>query len=432
MVMVNSQKTILPNNHGSNSQKYLKYFLIFTAWPVFSIGVSITLFLFLLLIQETKKKTKRTFLQLDKRSNRFYLFVLISFLSLLFSPWEKINISITSDIQIQIQYIYWILVAVFFMNTYKYMNKDELSKFIFIGLLLHTFHFFFLNFSSPIPFLRTYVSRNGFVFTILALWPLASRHIYSRLGKKKGNLTLVLMFLIMLLTDGRAGVVIIMIENTFIYFIYNKTNAKIIRAILVISIPLASILGPAIFNDENRATLGNAIEPISGRISSFIKGEGSSGDLTFDKSWLTRKLMIDKGYEIISDHPYFGVGIGHFSEYSAELKSLNSRGYQRLLGDKNYDEDYYNHKSAHNSYVHIASEMGLIGFIVLLFILLPPVLFALKKLYLLTVNQDDLILISLIGIAIHFYTITSLPGTVTWFVIGITYSQMYNSKYKRK
>lgn len=257
-------------------------------------------------------------------------------------------------------------------------------------MVLHTIHFFFFNFSSPIPFVRTYVSRNGFVYTVLALWPLASGYVYNRYGRANGNLSLFLVFVVMLLTDGRAGVVIIMIENVFIYFINNNANARLVRLFLLISIPLASILGPLIVNDENRQALGDALTPVSSRIGGFIKGEGADGDLTFDKSWLTRKLMIEKGKEILTDYPFLGVGIGHYDKYAAQLNSLHTEEFIRLTGPT-YDEEYYNHKSAHNSYVHLASEMGIVGFICLLIILVPPLIIAVKKLILLTINQEDLI-----------------------------------------
>lgn len=431
MIKTIQRQLMLPKEFGLKSQSYLKYFLIFTAWPVFSIGVSITLFLFAFLISEVKRRRGRNYLEGGSYGFKFYVFAAVSLLSLLFAPWDQLEMSLAADVQLQIQYLYWMLVAVFFMNTYQYVNKEEFNKFIFIGLLLHTIHFFFFNVRLPIPFFRTSVSRNGFVYTVLALWPLASAYIYQQYGRAKGNFSLFLIFFIMLFTDGRAGVVIILIENIFIYPIYNKANAQLIRLVLILTIPLAMIVGPEIVNDENREALGNAVAPISSRIGGFIKGEGSDGDLTFDKSWLTRKLMIEKGREILTDYPFLGVGIGHYSEYHARLESLNSPEFVRLTGSVEFDEAYYNHKSAHNSYVHLASEMGILGFVSLLFILVPIVFYAVKRLYTMTITRDEIILVSLVGICIHFYTITSLPGTVTWFVIGIAYGVVYHAKRKR-
>lgn len=424
-----SQKTItllLPKQFGINAHKYLKYFLIFTAWPIFNIGVSITLYLFFFLVREVNNRQSQRFLKPDFYSNKFYLFAFIALLSLIFAPWAKLNTSLFDDIQMQIQYIYWILVSVFFMNIFKYIEKYEFGKYVFWGLLLHTIHFFFFSVHLPIPFVRTFVSRNGFVYSLLALWPLASGFVYARYGKSKGNLSLFVVMFLMLLTDGRAGVVIILIENIFIYFIHNKSNAKVIRTLLLVFIPLFALLGSEIATDENRNKLGNLASGISPRVGEFIKGEGTGGDLTFDKSWLTRRLMISKGFEIIQDYPLFGVGIGHYTDYQAELKELNNSEFARL-GGAVYDEYYYNKKSAHNSYIHLLSEMGIVGFMILLLILVPILIHSIRKLYLLTITKDDLILVSLIGICIHFYTITSLPSTVTWFVIGITYAQIYKS-----
>lgn len=423
MIKTIQKQLILPKQFGLKTQNYLKYFLIFTAWPVFSIGVSITLFLFVFLISEIKSRIPRNFLKMDKNSNKFYFFALIAILSLVFTPWEKIHSTLSADIQLLIQYIYWMMVAVFFMNIYKYMNKKEVNKYIFYGLVIQTVHYFFLNFPSSFPFVRTFVSRNGFVYTVLALWPLASGYVYQQYGRAKGNFSLFLIFFIMLFTDGRAGVVIILIENIFIYFVNNKANAKLIRALLVAIIPLSSILGPMIVNDENRIALGELIEPLSERIAGFVKGEGADGDLTFDKSWLTRKLMIDKGIEIITDYPFLGVGIGHYGRYSARLATLNSGEYSRLQG-AGFDEEYYNRKSAHNSYINVLSEMGILGIISLFIILVPIFIFCMKRLIFLTIGIEDMALISLVGICIHFYSITSLPGTVTWLVIGLAASRM--------
>lgn len=425
MIKTTQRTLLLPKDFGLKSSNLLKYFLIFTAWPVLSIFVSVTLYLFAFLLKEIKSNKGTYFLKSDHQSYKFYVFAVVSLLSLMLSPWDKLHGSLLEDLQLQIQYFYWMMVSVFFIHIYRYCNKDELNKFIFIGLCLHTIQFYFFNAQLPIPLIRTLVTRNGFVYTILALWPLAAGHVYGRYGRNAGNFSLLLILLVMLLSDGRAGTIIIMIENLFIYFIFNRANAQLIRILLIILIPFASIVGPKIVNDENRQALGEVASKLSPRVGDFIKGEGSSGDLAIDKSWLTRKLMVSKGFEIINDYPFFGIGIGHFSEYQAELKQLRTEEYRQLGGSVFFDEAYYNHKSAHNSYVHLASEMGLTGFIVLLLILIPPLIFSIKKLVLLSITKDDLILISLIGICIHFYSITSLPGTVTWFVLGLVYSRMY-------
>ncbi len=425
-----SKTLLLPKSLGVDLNNPLKYFLILMAYPVLNIFVSFSLYLFLFIINKLKNRGGKKLFKFDQKSAKFYLFALISLFSFIFSPWENIEVTVISGIQLQIQYIYWMLISIFFMNFYKFINKSEFNKYIFLGLLLFTLNYFLYNFKFPIPIIRTDISRNGYVFTILALWPIASSHIYFKYGKFKGNLSLFIVFLLMLFTDGRAGVVIILVENVLIYFVHNKSNAKFIRIIMFVIIPFTSIIGSEVFNDSNRQALSQFISPFSSRIAGFIVGEGADGDLTFDKSWLTRKLMIDKGIEILSDYPFFGVGIGHYTAYKARLETFNSPEYIRLTGG-NYDEDYYNHKSAHNSYVHIASEMGILGFVSLILILAPLIFYAIKKIVLLTITKDDTVLLSVVGMVIHFYSITSLPGSVTWFVIGIAYAQYYSIPKQR-
>lgn len=423
---------ILPTSFGIKSQTYLKFFLLFTAWPVLSIGLSVTLYFFIFLLLCIKYRAGTYFLKVGPKSLLFYAFAFISFISMVFAPWDMLPLKLLDDIQIQIQYVYWMLVAVFFMNVYGFMDKSQFNKVIFIGLGLHTLHFFFFSTHLSIPFVRPYVSRNGFIFTVLALWPLASGYVYNKYGKKGGNRSLVIVFFIVLLTDGRAGVVIVLIENIFIYFVNNKTSAKLIRGILTVIVPLVLIFGSDIASDENRNAVGDLAAKLSPRVGLFIKGAGDAGDLSFDKSWLTRKLMISKGKEIITDYPFFGVGIGHFTDYRAELYDFDDSEYQRLGGDVKFDRNYYNRKSSHNSYLQVLGETGIVGFISLSILLIPPLFFSFWKLYTLTITKEDLILISFIGICIHFYVITSLPGTLTWFIIGLTYSRIYKSDFRSK
>lgn len=130
--------------------------------------------------------------------------------------------------------------------------------------------------------------------------------------------------------------------------------------------------------------------------------------------------MIEKGFEIIEKYPFFGVGIGHFNKYQAELKNIFSDDYTRLIGNNlNNEVDEYNRTSAHNSYIHVLAEMGIIGFIVLLMILIPLLTFSIIRLFNLKLEIEDMALISIFGMCIHFYTISSFPGTLTWFVFGL-------------
>ena len=106
-------------------------------------------------------------------------------------------------------------------------------------------------------------------------------------------------------------------------------------------------------------SLANQVEPINPRFADLLRGEGD-GDLTFDKSWLVRKLMVDKGLEIFKNYPVFGVGPNNFNNFDSKLSTLKE--YDRLQGQ---DPDFFNSRSAHNSYVQLLSEMGIPGLLLM-------------------------------------------------------------------
>lgn len=67
------------------------------------------------------------------------------------------------------------------------------------------------------------------------------------------------------------------------------------------------------------------------------------GDITMDKSIVQRLKLLKGGVQMFLEHPVFGVGIGNFI--------VHSRDYTHTI----------NAMVAHNSYLHVAAELGIIG-----------------------------------------------------------------------
>lgn len=320
------------------------------------------------------------------------------------------------------------MVAVFFMRFRRYINPIKLEQYLLLGLFFLSIQFFIFNFYFPNILVRTFVSRNSYVFTVLSLWPIAARYIFHSYGRLLGNFSLITVVLLILLTEGRAGFLIIFIESFLIFFIFNGKRSSNFRIIFSLSIIISTVTLYKVINDERRQIIGDYISLFSPRIGEFVKGEGDGGDLSFDKSWLTRELMIEKGMEIITDYPFFGVGVGHFSKYKADLHGLYDPQYNRLVGGEKFDEEYYNKKSAHNTYIHVLSEFGILGFISFLIILLPVLVTAIYKAVTMQFTEKDLPYVSLLGISMHFYTISSFTGMLTWFILGLVYFRRYFDK----
>ena len=173
-----------------------------------------------------------------------------------------------------------------------------------------------------------------------------------------------------------------------------------------------TIIGQSISTDQSSEYFSDLIRPINPRLSNIISNERQQ-TLSFDKSWLIRKLMIDKGKLLFYEHPLLGIGPSGFKYYDSNLPTL--RKYDRLL---NKSIAYYNSRSSHNSYMEIIVSFGIIGAISFLLILIRPIKILFIGIFKNKLNTEHISLIALVGILIHFYTITSVTGALPWMIIG--------------
>jgi O-antigen ligase len=93
-----------------------------------------------------------------------------------------------------------------------------------------------------------------------------------------------------------------------------------------------------------------------------ITGSGTSFGL------LTRIEMGKVALRMTTDHPWFGVGVGHFWQVSADYLPST-----RLAG-------IYSHENAHNNYLQVLAELGIIGAAAVLWLLVVACRHALRDL----------------------------------------------------
>jgi O-antigen ligase len=219
---------------------------------------------------------------------------------------------------------------------------------------------------------------------------------------------------LVLFTNGRSGAIIIILQLVLIaaltfHFWFKVLKISFFPLLLFYFAIESDALKPVVEN------VANNVEAINPRFAELMRGE-ESGDLTMDKSWLTRKLMVDKGYEIFLQYPFFGIGVNNFIYFDSRLVSF--RNYDRL-GDT--DMDFWNSRSAHNTYVQVAVEFGVLAFLIFLVLLFFPIIAFLLKLRKGLFSFDFLPFISLLGISIHFYAISGLTAAVAWMTIGLAW-----------
>jgi len=149
-------------------------------------------------------------------------------------------------------------------------------------------------------------------------------------------------------------------------------------------------------------------------------------NLEKDKSYMIRQAMIQKALILFENSPIIGVGASRFTKTYAELD---------LSGTLSYgNEEVFNRKSAHNSYLDFLAETGLIGavpFMILLIILtfkgsiITITGIRAKKWFLLA------IFIGFVQMSIHMWAIATLTNTSNWFVYGLVAAMISRNSLKQ-
>lgn len=340
-------------------------------------------------------------------------------------PFMVRHPGLLATILFDFQFLYWICVSIFFIKYYKVINLLKISKWIFYASLCAIFGFYIIRFNfafGPIRF-TFFESRNSFVFNLLCSIPFSFIYINQKFKNITKLFWLFFLFTAMILTNGRSGGIIVIVEALLILIIIFPNLKKSFKYIFGLFLFLSMLF--SLSTDTITQYFGNSISKFNPRLAKLILNEedDEEGDLSFDKSWLHRELMVDKSLEIFSSHPILGIGPNSFRYYDAELNTYYQ--YTRL-GNKT--KDWYNNRSAHNSYIQILSELGLFGFLIILIIIIVPNIYLVKNL--ITSPKITLLpFVSVIGISIHFYAISALTGAICWFIFGICWAILKNKSF---
>ncbi len=403
--------------------KLLSFFFIFLAWPSINFaGLNITFILFLLIAKYFNDHNIKLF---DKESNLSVIFIIFGIFAIISSfnapKMDRFFDSEFFKYKIIIQQVFWIIISLFVIKNLKKISYYKISEFLFYGIILLNLNFYLFNFNAPPPF-KFNLNRNTYVFSMVALFPVVSYYVNHKYGFKGLWFFITTVLFLVLLSNGRAGALLILGEVFLIYGIFNKSAVTFFKVFLFSIIIFNIFISQFIDIEQLRKEASKPFAQISPRISELISGEGDAGDLETDRSWLIRELMIEKGFEIFKKYPFLGIGLFNFSNYDAQLDALyTNETFSAVLFGQSKGADQYNDKSAHNSYVQLICENGIIGFILYLIIALPLVIHFLKKILLNDISFEDGPLMSFFFLSIYFYAIASLMGTLTYLIIGMAY-----------
>ena len=317
------------------------------------------------------------------------IYVAIALVSIVLSEVPAIR---TTPVR-AVQLIYWLLLALFVCNSYDSINKNLLSQVILVSVL--TFLIFDVTFLDTSP--------NAVAFTAIILGPIG----YYTLRKYylKIIYAVVLIFLI-LLNGSRTGSVLIVLQTIIMLVLFTPRlykHAKILLTIILIlllSLNLKSL----------RIALGESIKPFNTEMAALMI------DPVYvfrnDMSWLERRAQINKGLQIFKQHPVLGIGAFTFPRYSIVIDVSNiERDRKKLKGIDN--------RSAHNTYIEILAETGIIGFSTFILMFSLAIFPFLKRLNDLGNSFEGCVFITILGLLGYFYLISGFYGTSAWITYGL-------------
>jgi len=308
-------------------------------------------------------------------------------------------------------------VFIYFVIRYEF-NTDKLVKnllkcYIFTATILSIFGIiqYFTKIGLDKKFVEQYGSGYRVVkvaatmynpnaysaFLILIIFPVLMLTIYENNKKIKSiyGLITTLILINILMTYSRNIYVAVCIGALILCVIYSYKLIIVFGALGISTLFMPSVL-------DRARDLTNASQNAS-RI----------------KLWKTAIMMI-------KDHPILGVGNGNYvsryDEYIAKYKDLSYNAYKRY--------------PAHNSYLKIESELGIIGIVSFLAVLITS-LFRVKKLF--TTTNDRFIKAFYMGvfasmIAFFFMNISDnlffvpMATTYFWFLIATAESLLNSTK----
>lgn len=396
---------------------FINWYAFFMAFPSLDLlGFSVTFYLFILLIYHKGTIIWNRFQSPFPLRTFLFLFLIGAFISTFLGPVADRPPPLIEDARFMIQHVYWITIAAFFICFGKSINMLEISKYLFWGIVTAFVCFYFLpeiKIRTGLIGIVTRPNRNGVIYSCLAVIPFSFYYIQAKLGHKATIFFLIAFNLGIIFTEGRSGTIVFLFETLLIVqiiFPLAKSAFKVIMlcGLLLYGVTSIPIVQPLLMS------FANVIEPANPRVADLIRGE-NSGNLEEDRSWLIRLVMIEKAMELYDKYPIFGVGVNHFKAMDGSLRM--ARFNIRL---QKYDNEGLNETSAHNSYIMILAENGLWGLICVIFLAGIPIITLISKL---AINADmyysDLALAGLFGIAVHWYTIASFMGGITWLMIAL-------------
>lgn len=386
------------------------------AFPAVVIVQNVSVFVFPFLLKSWSDLNYRIF------SIRFPIqFVIVFFAigaiaSVLMMPTEYSPSSVSNALAVLPNYLYWSLLVIVMINVRRFIFLDiaALYRAIFLGVILSCLYFFFLfpSILEAVPFFKR-ITQNAFAFLLICFSPIASYYCWKQYGRYWGVLFLAVLAILGFLSGSRSGSILVLVGSSMAVLVERLKLGNIFFLLVFMMLTYVVVYVVPMTRE--------VVNSLNSRTHDLIYE--SESVLRTDQSYLIRVAMIEKAMVIHEKYPATGIGLNNFTSYEVNLPG-NFVGSELVLRKKRINET-----SAHNSYIGILAEGGLV--------LLIPFLLMLSYCFLSFFRGLDKmpsvmkpVFIGLLGMSVHLYFIMAIVNVFAWFLIGLAcaFSVMTNRR----
>lgn len=297
------------------------------------------------------------------------------------------------------QMFYWLMLATCVGELYPIIDKVSLSKTIAVCCII----------LGLCNILFGVATQNSVAFTIVILGPLG---VFGFKSQKVKIAYMMSLFVIMIFNESRTGFAITSVQM-FIIGVYSYKKDKIKQVLLATFVLLSIFISSPIL----RMFAGSILEPYNEEVALLLTSPDEVN--AYDKSWIQRQVQVQKGIQIFQEHPILGVGPLNFTSYQVKI-DLSKLSDNIDPNELNAVMKHSENRSAHNSYVTLLAEFGIVGFICWTLFILTYIITSIKKFHDFDFF-DFSVFVAVLGLSVYFYTIAGFYGTSTWLLLGLMY-----------
>ncbi len=333
------------------------------------------------------------------------IFSLLAIMSIWFSPVAIDGTSLYSSLQI----VYWFIIANIFSNINKVIHQNIILK-----VIIFVFSFILISFIlTHQPDGGAFLSENESSFIVVVLWPLC---LFFCETKRRIVYILFVIFLLFVI-GSRTGIIVLLIQLLSLYFIKKIKTKNLVRLLVTF------VVGFLFFSNSSvRLYIAEALFPEDNGMQMVIEHPEMIRQM--DKSWVQRRLQQEKCQQVAAKYPFIGIGPLNIVRFNFNINVSKMEDVDSRILDHEYSRSM--NRSSHNSYYQLLAENGFVGLIIILFVFLRLLIKYYKR------RNDDygfiVIMVSLIGMIINLYNVSSFWGTNTWIMLGLYTGFVRNQK----